>query len=262
MGDTAPGIDLNILDFIRAWSLSLSSVMQQVSGSPYPTGISSEPLSEEQRSRETDLHLAIVTGGAVHGEMDVCVPRAVALELVLAFTGEQVDVEKELSPESQEAVLELFRQIAGQVATELKPRWGEVQITAQTSGRPTWTAAAAAFIKGGPEGPGKLICELQISSALAAELRVEAAATEDMPQTQRNFDHLMNVELEVTLRFGERRLLLRELLELGPGAVVELDRRVQEPVDLLLDGRLLARGEVVIVDGNYGLRVTEVLSVP
>jgi flagellar motor switch protein FliN len=49
-----------------------------------------------------------------------------------------------------------------------------------------------------------------------------------------------------------------EVLDLSPGAVVELDRTIQEPVDLLLDGRLVARGEVVVIDGNYGLRVTDV----
>jgi flagellar motor switch protein FliN/FliY len=68
----------------------------------------------------------------------------------------------------------------------------------------------------------------------------------------------MDVELAVTLRFGSRRLLLRDILELNSGAVVELDRQVHEPVDLLLDGRVLARGEVVVVDGNYGLRVSKV----
>jgi flagellar motor switch protein FliN/FliY len=68
---------------------------------------------------------------------------------------------------------------------------------------------------------------------------------------------LMDVQLAVTMRFGARRLLLREVLELSPGAVVELDRKVQEPVELLLDGRLIARGEVVVIDGNYGLRVTD-----
>ena len=45
---------------------------------------------------------------------------------------------------------------------------------------------------------------------------------------------------------------------LTAGSVVELDRKIQEPVDLLLDGRLVARGEVVVIDGNYGLRVTDV----
>jgi flagellar motor switch protein FliN len=73
-----------------------------------------------------------------------------------------------------------------------------------------------------------------------------------------NLDLLLDVELEVMLRFGERTMLLREILDLGAGSVVELDRTIDEPVDLLLDGRVIARGEVVVVDGNYGLRVLEV----
>jgi len=68
----------------------------------------------------------------------------------------------------------------------------------------------------------------------------------------------MDVELGVTLRFGRRRLLLREVLDLNSGSVIDLDRQVEEPVDMLLDGRVVARGEVVVMDGNYGLRVTEV----
>ena len=75
-------------------------------------------------------------------------------------------------------------------------------------------------------------------------------------------DLLMDVELDVTLRFGRRSMLLREVLELDAGSVVELDRQVQEPADLLLDGRLIARGEVVVLEGNYGLRVLEIVSPP
>ncbi len=66
------------------------------------------------------------------------------------------------------------------------------------------------------------------------------------------------LELNVTLRLRQRQLPLREVLELGSGSVIELDRMVDEPVELLLDGKLVARGEAVIVDGNYGLRVTEI----
>jgi flagellar motor switch protein FliN/FliY len=68
----------------------------------------------------------------------------------------------------------------------------------------------------------------------------------------------MDVELNVTLRFGQRQLTLREVLELTSGSVVELDRQVEEPVELLLESRVIARGEAVVIDGNYGLRVTEV----
>jgi flagellar motor switch protein FliN len=53
-------------------------------------------------------------------------------------------------------------------------------------------------------------------------------------------------------------LPLSEILELSSGSIVELDRTVNEPVELYLDGKLIARGEAVIVDGNYGLRVTEI----
>jgi flagellar motor switch protein FliN/FliY len=69
----------------------------------------------------------------------------------------------------------------------------------------------------------------------------------------------MDVGLDVKLRFGGRRMLLRDVLALNAGVVVELDNPLHSPVDLLLDGRLIAQGEVVIVDGKYGLRVTEVV---
>jgi len=74
-----------------------------------------------------------------------------------------------------------------------------------------------------------------------------------------NVSMLEHVELDVTLRFGQRQLSLREIGELRSGSVVELDRYVQDPAELLLGDRVVARGEVVIVDGNYGLRVTEVV---
>ncbi len=61
------------------------------------------------------------------------------------------------------------------------------------------------------------------------------------------------------LRFGSRRMVLRDVLALSAGVVVELDSNVSSPVDLLLDGRVVAQGEVVVVDGKYGLRVTQVV---
>jgi flagellar motor switch protein FliN/FliY len=73
-----------------------------------------------------------------------------------------------------------------------------------------------------------------------------------------NLNLVMDVELNMSLRFGQRQLPLRDVLELASGSVVELDREVDDPVELLLDGRVIARGEAVIVDGNYGLRVTEI----
>lgn len=69
---------------------------------------------------------------------------------------------------------------------------------------------------------------------------------------------LVDVELEATLRFGCREMPLGDVLDLGPGDVVELDRQVNDPVDLIVGDKVVARGEVVLVNGNFGLRVTEV----
>jgi len=71
---------------------------------------------------------------------------------------------------------------------------------------------------------------------------------------------LLDIELPVTLRFGRARLRLGDVLELEPESLLELDRAAAEPVDMIVNGRLIARGEVVEIEGNYGLRVLEVVS--
>ncbi len=84
------------------------------------------------------------------------------------------------------------------------------------------------------------------------------AMAADMAAGEKTFDLLLDVELEATLQFGSRELPLREILELGPGDVVELDRHISEPVDLVVGDRIVARGEVVVASGNFALRITEV----
>jgi flagellar motor switch protein FliN/FliY len=96
----------------------------------------------------------------------------------------------------------------------------------------------------------RLMRSLEASAARGPAQRGDAKA---------NLDLVLDVELSVTLRFGQRQLSLREVLDLTSGSVVELDRQVDEPVELVLDGRVVARGEAVIIDGNYGMRITQVL---
>lgn len=78
----------------------------------------------------------------------------------------------------------------------------------------------------------------------------------------RNLDRLMGVELEVIVRFGTTTMPLRDVVRLGSGMMIELNRSVDEPVELLVNGHPLARGEVVVIDGYYGVRVTEMGAAP
>ena len=76
-----------------------------------------------------------------------------------------------------------------------------------------------------------------------------------------NLAALMNVQLPVSIRFGETEMLLEEVVKLGVGSVIELNSAVDDPVELVVNGRCFARGEVVTVDGLYGVRITEITSV-
>jgi flagellar motor switch protein FliN/FliY len=77
-----------------------------------------------------------------------------------------------------------------------------------------------------------------------------------------NLDLLMNVPLTVTAELGSCKMLVRDILKLGTGSVVELNRLAGGPVDLLVNDRLVARGEVVAIDENFGVRVTELIEKP
>lgn len=72
---------------------------------------------------------------------------------------------------------------------------------------------------------------------------------------------LMDIPLEVSVELGRVKMQVREVVELGAGSIVEIDKAAGEPVDVLVNGRLVARGEVVVIDDNFGVRITEILSV-
>lgn len=74
-----------------------------------------------------------------------------------------------------------------------------------------------------------------------------------------SIDLLKDVPLSVTAELGRTKMLVKEILKLGVGSVVELDKLTGEPVDILVNGKVIARGEVVAIDENFGVRITEVV---
>jgi flagellar motor switch protein FliN len=257
--------------YVQAWVESLAQVLGQIAGSLVPCVVLPEAPAELPLSGEGDLWVMGACSGGLRGEMSLRLPAASILHLAQIFVSEPATPDAEVTPDHREAVVELLRQVAGLVATALKASWGDVQHRLETSaGAPSWPASSTAWLRAGDDLSTAALLELHLSAALVAALRAEgtdpakpaASLSPVVPpsseQSKIKLDLLMDVELAVTLRFGSRSMLLREVLDLVPGAVVDLDRQVEEPVDVLLDGRLVARGEVVVVDGNYGVRVTEV----
>jgi flagellar motor switch protein FliN/FliY len=80
------------------------------------------------------------------------------------------------------------------------------------------------------------------------------------PQEQGNIGLIMDVYMEMTVELGRTRKLIKEILNMGEGTIIELDKLAGEPVDILVNHKLIAKGEVVVIDENFGVRVTEIVS--
>jgi flagellar motor switch protein FliN/FliY len=175
--------------------------------------------------------------------------------------------------EEREATSELLRQVCGLCATELTVSQTPPTLSVGNEGTLSWTASEQRCFQV-TDGLRTATITIAIDPVLLVSLTAAPIQSQvpSVPRSDtdrgalqralnsRNLDLLMDVNLGVRLRFGSRRMKLREILELHPGTVVELDRQVQEPVELLVDNKLIARGEVVVIDGNYGLKIHDVLS--
>ena len=95
----------------------------------------------------------------------------------------------------------------------------------------------------------------EVSQAEFQQLSEPAAGT-----SCSNIEMLMDVDLPVAIELGRTKLSINDILALGPGSVVELNKLAGEPVDLLVNSKVVARGEVVVVDENFGLRITQLLT--
>jgi flagellar motor switch protein FliN/FliY len=270
--------------FVQLWAEALAHVLSQITSAEVPCVALTEAPRELPPAGDSDQWIVCTCKGALRGELNLRLNPAVVLGFAQVFMSEPAAPEVALSADHREAVVELFRQVAGTLATSLKPIWGEVQLLLEAAaGATSWSASSTFWLRAHTEKSADALVELNMSAALDASLATAArpdtssgsahatvpsataspapaAASLTAAQSENKLELLMEVELAMTLRFGARRLLLREVLDLCPGAVVELDRQMKDPVELLLDGRLVALGEVVVIDGNYGLRVTEVIS--
>ncbi len=111
------------------------------------------------------------------------------------------------------------------------------------------------------EGPPMAaVAPAEAPTGAAGEPGGQAASPAPAPggRNPRSLELLHGVEMSVTVELGRTKLLMREVLSLHPGSIIELDRAAGAPVDILVNGKLLARGEVVVVDDELGVRLTEI----
>jgi flagellar motor switch protein FliN/FliY len=82
----------------------------------------------------------------------------------------------------------------------------------------------------------------------------------DAPRQVLDLDFILDIPLSLTVELGSNRMLISELLQLGPGSVIELSKLAGEPMDVFINQRLIARGEVVVINEKFGIRLTDIVS--
>ena len=116
---------------------------------------------------------------------------------------------------------------------------------------------AAPAIQFAPQAPDIRVSNAPEPSVRPAEFSPLSRTVDSGPRN--GVDLLLDVQLTVAVELGRAQLYVRDILGLGPGAVVELDKHSGEPVEVVVNGKLLARGEVVLIDENFGVRITEII---
>jgi flagellar motor switch protein FliN/FliY len=108
---------------------------------------------------------------------------------------------------------------------------------------------------GMPQGGGYGMNPPNVQPVQFASLQMQQASPESG-----NIGLIMDVFMEMTVELGRTRKLIKEILGMGEGTIIELDKLAGEPVDILVNQKLIAKGEVVVIDENFGVRVTEIVS--
>jgi flagellar motor switch protein FliN/FliY len=256
--------------FSEAFFSALVAAITEASGSPWLVAAVPDAPSTADEAEPVRMNLTIE--GDLRGEFLLQFHRADAAMLAAKCMQQPAG---EFGTEQSEAVLKVVEAAMSKFCSAIAEEYGTFTSTASIATEPASDSATVAEVTAADDGGNRVSILMYLNLALAEALSLHAkkesadesngksmkavGEKERQPNTEKqNLQLVMDVELNVTLRFGQRQLALREVLELTSGSVIELDRQVEEPVELLLEGKVIARGEAVVIDGNYGLRVTEV----
>jgi flagellar motor switch protein FliN len=244
--------------FAGAFAESFAESLLKSTGASWRLTIQDAPELDTRQGQP--VHFRLTISGAISGECFVEFYQPQITELASKILSQPSSI---FADEHKRALEKAISSAMTGVAESLSATYGKltckVQQVEDLAFGGMFVVPLAASEGDQPGIPVLLYFDGQLLTSLSSPQSAKENAQADNRQIDPlNLKLVMDVELNVSLRFGQRQLPLREVLELASGSVVELDRQVDDPVELLLDGKVIARGEAVIVDGNYGLRVTEI----
>jgi flagellar motor switch protein FliN/FliY len=243
--------------FTQGFSEALSESLSGAAGNSWKVTVLDG--SDPSEKLGTSIVFRLTMKGALRGESFLEFHEPQVMALAAAICGHAVEA---IGDEEVDALEKAISSAIAKHSASLSVVYGTVSGNVERVANPALGGMCAIHLasegKDGFSMPVVFYLDDKLIESLSGPAAKEAIEADKARSAAVNLNLVMDVELSMSLRFGRRQLPLREVLELANGSVVELDRQVDDPVELLLDGRVIARGEAVIVDGNYGLRVTEI----
>jgi len=244
--------------FAGVFAESLAEVLTQASGLPWQLKVLEDAELSSQQGEPVQFQLTLE--GALDGSFFVEFYEQQVKELAAQMGGAPVGV---LGDGHLEALEDFIASAKDGLTGSLLADYGVFTCKVERASGLAFGGMLHTPLAASQGDQPVISAALYFDGRLLSALATEPPAQDETGEPRASIDPfnlglVMDVELNVSLRFGQRQLPLREVLELASGSVIELDRQVDDPVELLLDGKVIALGEAVIVDGNYGLRVTEI----
>jgi flagellar motor switch protein FliN len=248
-------------DLVRAVVEEFSGVASAMTGG--------EPRLEPSEEGLSSLWaMAFTASGAFEGTLTLAVATPDAGRLASVVMGFD-------DPPGDDIVIDSFQEMAQQVASAVTVKFGpdlKLAVSGALTSVPTAEGGADWLLL----GLGDLSLHVAIWHHLEAVAAATAASGQPTPSAATppsarsagtsgtaapgNLELILDIELPLWVRFGETAMTLQALTKLGPGTTLDLERSPDDPVDMMVNNTVIARGEVVVVAGNYGIRVTEVVS--
>lgn len=192
------------------------------------------------------IKFAMKIEGLLDSEIMQIIPLGAARDMVARLMGESVEPEASASSVSKPEPTSV-----SEPAVAAGPPPSEVTYQTPASQSSQWQTRAVSLDTSGTVEKGPVTVQ---------PLQFAPLAPERGGEQLQNIGLILDVPLDISVELGKTQKTIKEILELGPGSIIQLDKLAGEPVDLLVNGKLIARGEVVVIDESYGIRITAIIS--
>ena len=267
--------------FLAVWLDSIRSVMEQISGIQFPPAdalVAQTPVS--LAVSPADFCFSIGFENSLAGQVSLQVEKSSALLMAGMLMGKRIDAPAgEMTADHHDAIAELIRIFCGTVSINLKSLQGEeIPVRLLDIARPAWKPASSGLLdlsaKSGTHLTVRIIADEMLSKTVqeAAIFRRTASAKGVVAQKQPtkeasvqratqnalpSLGALRDLRLNARLSFGNQTMPLSDVMGCVPGSVIENNRQTEMPVELWVEGVLAGRGDIVTVDGSYGVCIRE-----